>query len=310
MSGWFRDHLFAMRSVAGVIRRTPMSFFLNVLVIALTLVLPVAGLTLLDNVRPVSRHLIVEPEIAVFLSADLSRDRATAMAASLRKLAEQHQITVNLEFIPRETALESLKARAGLTDVISTLGSNPLPDAYVLKLAHSTDPGAASRIEKLAQEIRQLDAIDTVQLDTVWVKRLAALLQLGASILWILAATLSCVVVAVVFNTIRLQIVTHREEINVAQLLGATDAYVARPFYYTGAILGLVAGGLSLLFVLFGISVLNISIISLAKSYGSDFMLQALDFPSAATLLCFATGLGVLGAALSVGRALRSPVLH
>jgi cell division transport system permease protein len=303
---WLREHLFAMRDVGSRIHRAPLSFCFNVLVIALALVLPVAGLTLLDNLRPISRHLVVEPEIAVFLSTDLSRERATAMGMSLRKLAQASELSIKLEFIPRETALASMKAQAGLSDVVSTLGSNPLPDAYVLRLANTGDPGTVERIEKLAIDIRQLEAVETVQLDTLWVKRLASLLQLAGSLLWILGATLCGVVVAVVFNTIRLQIVTHSEEINVSQLLGATDAYVARPFYYTGAMLGFVAGGLSLLIVLLGLTLLNDSIIELAKSYGSSFMLQPLELASVAILLLSSTGLGMLGAALSVGRALRA----
>lgn len=304
---WLFEHWFAMRDVGSRIVRAPLSFSFNVLVIALALVLPVAGLTLLDNVRPISRQLVVEPEIAVFLATDLSRERASAMAATLRKLAQSSDVPVNLEFIPRETALATMKDQAGLSDVIGALGSNPLPDAYVLRLANMGDPGTAARIEKLAEKIRQLESVETVQLDTVWVKRLAALMQLAGSLLWILAAALCSVVVAVVFNTIRLQIVTHIEEINVSQLLGATDAYVARPFYYTGAMLGFVAGGLSLLIVLLGLILLNDSIMELAKSYGSPFRLQPLELASAAMLLISSTGLGMLGAALSVGRALRSP---
>lgn len=304
---WLIEHWFAMRDAGSRIVHAPLSFSFNVLVIALALVLPVAGLTLLDNVRPISHQLVVEPEIAVFLSADLSRERATAMAATLRKLAQSSDVPVNLEFIPRETALATMKDQAGLSDVVSALGSNPLPDAYVMRLANTGGPGTAARIEKLAENIRQLESVETVQLDTVWVKRLAALMQLAGSLLWILAATLCSVVVAVVFNTIRLQIVTHIEEINVSQLLGATDAYVARPFYYTGAMLGFVAGVLSLLIVLLGLTLLNDSIMELAKSYGSPFRLQPLELASAALLLVSSTGLGMLGAALSVGRALRSP---
>jgi cell division transport system permease protein len=293
---WLREHLFAMRDVGNRILHAPLSFSFNVLVIALALVLPVAGLTLIDNVRPISRQLVIEPEIAVFLTPDLSRERATAMAATMRKLAQASDVSIKLEFIPRETALANMKIQAGLSDVVSTLGSNPLPDAY----------GTAARIEKLAENIRQLESVETVQLDTVWVKRLAALLQLAGTLLWILSATLCGVVVAVVFNTIRLQIVTHSEEIHVSQMLGATDAYVARPFYYTGAMLGLVAGGLSLLIVLLGLTLLNGSIIELAQSYGSTFTLQPLALTSAALLLLSSTGLGMLGAALSAGRALRA----
>ena len=196
---------------------------------------------------------------------------------------------------------------APATDVVATLGANPLPDAYVLKLANADDANDASsteRIEKLAATIARVPGVDAVQLDAAWVKRLAALLQLAGNVLWMLAATLCGVVVAVVFNTIRLQVVTQHEEVNVSRLVGATDAFVSRPFYYTGALLGLGAGGLALLGVLLGLHVLNGPVSDLAGLYGSTFRLLPLDAASTALLLGASTTLGLLGAMLSVRHAL------
>ncbi len=304
MKSWIRQHGLALRNAAVRIAGKPGSFIFNVIVIALALMLPVAGLTLLDNLKPVSRELAVEPEISVFTSADLPRERAQALATDIRRVAQTNGVTVKLDFITRENALAAMKERAGLSDVVTTLGSNPLPDAYVIKLGNAEDAAGARRIDKLAEAIARLPGVETVQLDSAWVKRLAAVLQLAANVLWLLAATLCGVVVAVVFNTIRLQVVTQAEEIDVARLLGATDAFVARPFYYTGALLGLGAGIVALLGVMAALSVLNISVGELAQLYGSSFMLSPLAPEAVALLLAASTGLGLLGAALSVRRAL------
>ena len=304
---WFREHRFALRDALARVLRMPGSFGFNVLVIALALILPVAGLTVLENVRPVSRELAVEPEISVFLSTDVGREQALAMGAELRKAALAGGLKVKLVFVSREEALAMMKERAGLSDVVATLGANPLPDAYVLKLANADDANDASsteRIEKLAAIIARVPGVDAVQLDAAWVKRLAALLQLAGNVLWMLAATLCGVVVAVVFNTIRLQVVTQHEEVNVSRLVGATDAFVSRPFYYTGALLGLGAGGLALLGVLLGLHVLNGPVSDLAGLYGSTFRLLPLDTASMALLLGASTTLGLLGAMLSVRYAL------
>ena len=212
-----------------------------------------------------------------------------------------------MEFVSRDKALESLKQRAGLGDVVETLGNNPLPDAYVLKLASAEDAAGASRIEKLAAEIGKLSGVEIVQMDSAWVKRLAALMTLATTVLWLLAATLSGVVLAVVFNTIRLQVLTQSEEIAVSRLLGATDAFVSRPFYYTGAILGLAAGALALAGVMLALLLLNTSVTQLAALYGSPFRLVPLPADTAAILLAGSAALGVLGAALSVRRSLRQP---
>ena len=144
-------------------------------------------------------------------------------------------------------------------------------------------------------------------MDSAWVKRLAALMTLATLVLWLLAATLSGVVLAVVFNTIRLQVLTQSEEIAVSRLLGATDAFVSRPFYYTGAILGLAAGALALAGVMLALLLLNTSVTQLAALYGSPFRLVPLPADTAAILLGGSAALGVLGAALSVRRSLRQP---
>ncbi len=302
---WLRDHLRALLEAGRRIAGKPGSFSFNVLVIALALMLPIAGMTLLDNLRPVSRELAVEPEISIFLQATLPRERAIALGTELRQAAQTTGSNIKLKFVSREEALTAMKERAGLSDLVATLGENPLPDAYILKLANAEDASGAARIEKLAAELRTLPGVETVQLDAAWVKRLAALLQLATGLLWILGLTLCGVVVAVVFNTIRLQVVTQQEEISVSRLLGATDAFVARPFYYTGALLGLSAGALALLGVLLILNLLNEPVNELVRLYGSTFQLAPLDMSAITLLLVISTGLGLLGAAMSVGQALR-----
>ncbi|MBU6293012.1 MAG: permease-like cell division protein FtsX [Burkholderiales bacterium] len=303
---WLREHWRALQSALARIRSTPGGFVFNVVVIALALVLPLTGLTVLENLRPVARDLAVEPELSVFLSTDVARSRAQAIAGDIRQQAQQLAVPVQLEFIDRDQALASMKAHSGLHDVVTALGSNPLPDAYVVRVAGGADSVSPGRITQLSDALGGIDGVDTVQLDSVWVKRLAALVDLAGVVLWLLALTLCGVVLAVVFNTIRLQAYTQMEEISVARLLGATDAYVSRPFYYLGGLLGLCAGVVALLAVAAGLATINISVIALAKLYGSSFSFSAPDARSCLLLLTLSVALGVIGAGLSVRRALKS----
>ncbi len=305
---WLREHGFALRASLVRLRSAPGSFAFNVLVIALALILPLAGLTLLENLRPVSRELAVEPEISLFLSNEATRERAQALGNELREAAKAAGLSVKVEFIPREKALELLKERAGLNDVVAALGSNPLPDAYVVRLTSTSDTASARGIEQLADSYRRLQAVEAVQLDAAWVRRLAALLQLAEIALWLLAGALAGVVLAVVFNTIRLQVITQAEEIAVARLLGATDSFVSRPYYYTGGLLGLCAGALALAGVLGALALLNAPVGDLARLYGSSFQLLPLDAGSTALLLAASSGLGVTGAMLSVWQVLRRSI--
>jgi cell division transport system permease protein len=302
---WLREQWRALLSALARLRSAPGGFVFNVVVIALVLILPLSGLTVLENLRPVARDLAVEPELSVFLSTEVARSRAQAIASDIRLQAQQLSVPVRLEFIDRDQALASMKAHSGLHDVVTALGSNPLPDAYVVRVVGGADSISPTRITQLADALGGISGVETVQLDSVWVKRLAALVDLASVVLWLLAGTLCGVVLAVVFNTIRLQAYTQMEEISVTRLLGATDAFISRPFYYLGGLLGLCAGILALLTVATGLSMINVSVEELAKLYGAKFSLSPLDVRSSALLLLVSVTLGVVGAGLSVRRALR-----
>jgi len=300
MNIWFRQHRFALGAALSHVRKAPGSFLFNVLVIAVALALPFAGVTLLDNVRPLSEELSVDPEISLFLKPDTPREQAQALAPQLQQILHGSRAKVN--FVPREQALANLKEKSGLNDVIETLGDNPLPDSYVMKLEGFTTRTDAARVDGIAEQMRTLPGVDAVQVDSAWVKRLAALLGVLRLVLLLLALTLGVVVIAVVFNTIRLQVLTQREEIAVSKLLGATDNFIHRPFYYTGALLGLCAGGVALGAVSLALRPLNTSIAEFARLYASEFQLAPLAPLGMAALLAISAGLGLVGAMLSVQR--------
>jgi cell division transport system permease protein len=300
MNIWFRQHRFALGAALAHVRKAPGSFLFNVLVVAVALALPFAGVTLLDNVRPLSEELSVDPELSLFLKADTPRDQAQALAPQLQRIL--HGSRAKVTFVPREQALASLKEKSGLTDVIETLGDNPLPDSYVMKLEGFTTRADAARVDGIAEQMRALPGVDSVQVDSAWVKRLAALLGVLRLALLLLAVTLGVVVIAVVFNTIRLQVLTQREEIAVSKLLGATDNFIHRPFYYTGALLGLCAGAVALGAVTLALRPLNTAIAEFARLYASEFQLAPLPPLGMAGLLAISAGLGLVGAMLSVQR--------
>ncbi|NVD70180.1 ABC transporter permease [Duganella sp. BJB1802] len=300
MTLWFRQHRYALAAALVHLRRSPGGFLFNILVVAIALALPFTGVTLLDNVRPMSEQLSVDPEISIFLKQDTPREQAEALAVSLRQAVRDKQ--AKIVFTPREKALEQLKDKSGLADVLTTLGENPLPDSYVLKLDAFRNAQAGGDVDQLAAQIRVLPGVDTVQVDSAWVKRLAALLNVLRLALLLLAATLGTVVVAVIFNTIRLQVMTQREEILVSKLIGATDSFIHRPFYYTGALLGLCAGGVALGAVSLALRPLNVAIAEFARLYASEFQLAPLPPLAMAGLLALSAGLGLIGALLSVQR--------
>jgi cell division transport system permease protein len=300
MSPWFRQHRFALGAALSTVGKAPGSFLFNVLVVAFALMLPFAGITLLDNVRPLSEQLSVDPEISVFMRLEATREDASALQPRIRHiLAAGGKVNAaNLEFVPREKALAAMKDRSGLGNVIDTLGDNPLPDSFRMRL----DSGAAGQVDSMVEQLRALPGVDVVQVDSAWVKRLAAMLAILRLALLLLAVTLGIVVIAVVFNTIRLQVLTQKEEIAVSKLLGATDNFIHRPFYYTGALLGLCAGAVALGAVMLALVPLNESIAQFARLYASEFQLAPLGGLETAGVLAISAGLGLVGAMLSVQR--------
>ena len=299
---WLRQHGFALNAALRHLFQKRSGFLLNVLVVAIALALPFAGLTLLENVRPVSEQLAVDPELSIFLAMDTPREQATALAPQIRRIVQDAHGVGKLEFVSRENALHSLKDKTGLSDAVTALGSNPLPDGYVLKLAGFQNATDATHVDTIAMQIKALPGVELVQVDSAWVKRLAALLHVLRLTLLFLAATLGVVVIAVVFNTIRLQVMNQREEIEVSRLVGATDAFICRPFYYTGALLGLCAGSIALAAVALALQPLNGAIADVARLYASEFRLAPLGMLATGALLAVSAGLGLIGSLLSVQR--------
>ncbi|HUK05110.1 MAG TPA: permease-like cell division protein FtsX [Burkholderiales bacterium] len=292
MSAWLRQHRQALSAAVGKIAAQKAAAALNALVIGIALSLPAGGYALLGGLRAVTAGATLDPQLSVFLRTDVKRPEAEVLAARLKGDARVR----GLRFVPREQALKELQSIEGLGDVVAALSRNPLPDALVLRPA-ATD---AAAIEALAQELRGLPGVAHVQADAAWARRLGALAGTARLAIALLAALLAFGLVAITFNTIRLQILTQRAEIEISKLIGATDAFIRRPFFYLGALQGL-AGGLLALGILWGsLAALNIGVAELAASYGSGFRLAFLAPGDAVAVVLFSVSLGWFGAYLSV----------
>jgi cell division transport system permease protein len=301
MSNWFGLHLTALGGATRRLARAPLGTLLSALVVAIALVLPALGYVMSDSVAQLAEGLSGRPEISVFMEVGADRHQVDYVAEKLRA---DPGVTA-IRFVPRDQALKTLAAGAGMGDVTATLGDNPLPDAYVI----TPKSDSTSEFERLREGATHLPGVAHVQLDTEWVQRLAALVALVRSSVAALAVLLGAALVIVTFNTIRLQILTQRHEIGVSLLLGATRPWVRRPFLYFGTLQGAL-GGLLAWALLVGILMLvRGPAQTLADSYGIPL---SLDNPAAvevAGLVGLAAVLGWLGAALSVRRHLRDGVV-
>ena len=293
MINWFYLHGRAFVQALRRLASQPLGTLLSALVVGIALSLPAAGYLLLDNVASLARGVSGTPEISVFMK----QDAAAADVAALEKRLRGDMRLAGYRHVPKDEALHQLE-RSGLGDVLGGLTSNPLPDAFIV-----TPRGENPVVyDDLHGELVALPAVAHVQLDSAWVKRLHALLGLGRSAVLLLAGLLGFALVIVTFNTIRLQILTQRHEIDVSRLLGATDPFIRRPFYWFGSLQGLLGGGVALTTVWATVQALAGPVASLAETYGAVFSLSGPGLAESAAILGFAAFLGWLGSAISVRR--------
>ena len=293
MMNWLYLHLRAIGHALGRLAGQPLGTLLSALVVGIALSLPGGGYLLLDNVSSLVRGVSGTPEISVFLAVDAG---APDVAAIEQRLKAEPGLA-SYRFVPRDEGLRQLEA-AGLGDVLGGLKSNPLPDAFVIA-PRGENPAVFA---ELAARMQAWPKVAHVQLDSAWVERLHALLGLGRSAVLILAGLLGFALIIVTFNTIRLQILTQRQEIAVSRLLGATDPFIRRPFYWFGGLQGMLGGLVALGTIWLGVQALGQPVARLAETYGAVFQLSGPDWRAALAIVAFAALLGWLGAVISVRR--------
>ena len=303
MRTWLNQHIRAARLALRRLAATPMNTLLAVLAIGIALALPAGGQMMLANAQQMmgqgaARRATPAVQVSVYLNLETERSNAENLATTLRT----NSAIKSVDFIAREATLQRMRQAAGLKDVIDALPSNPFPDALVI----TPNDESAEAIESLASELRALPKVDHVQLDSAWIKRLDALLKVGRTFVALLATLLGVGLIAITFNIIRLQVMTMRAEIEVSQLLGATDGYIQRPFLYFGSLLGFLGGTLGWCLVIAATALLGGPVSALGELYGTPLSLTSLGHQEVLILLTVTTGLGWAGAALSLRQHLRA----
>lgn len=296
MNAWFGHHRAAVGSAIRRLWSTPLNTLLSLLVIGIALTLPGFGYVVLDNLRDLGRNASGVQQISLFMNLDAGKKDVGEIEGRLRAAA-----TGKWRFVPKEEALKRLQKSEGMAEIVASLPRNPLPDAFVIEPSN-TEPEA---LEILRKEIANWPKVAHVQLDSAWVKRFDAFLKLGKLALSMLAGLFAAGLVAVTFNTIRLQVMAQTAEIEVARMIGATDAFIRRPFYYFGALQGGLGGLLAAGLVLGGLGLLAAPVGDLATLYGASFGLHRPGGGEVAGLVCTGALLGWLGAQLSVSLSLR-----
>ena len=297
MEAWWLHHRASARDAWQRMLRSPVGTLMTVTVIAIALSLPSGLSVMLDNLHALTKGWDGNAHLSVFFNKDVP----LAEQQSLLTAWESREEVSHARLISPDAALTEFREFSGFGEVLDALPDNPLPP-LVMVFPTETSPETLARLhEVLAAE----PAVDLVQLDIEWVRRLQAMVTLAARVVSALALGLAMAVVLVVVNTIRLAIENRREEIVVVKMVGGTDAFVRRPFLYTGFWYGLAGGILSLLLVQTTLWWLSGPFNELMALYDSEYTLLGMDLQLWVLLPLHAGLLGLIGAWLAVARHLR-----
>ncbi len=293
-------HLQVLFYSLGELARAPLTAFMTIAVIGITLALPAALYALLGNLQRVGGGWDEGAQISLFLKLNTPETTARALAGQIRAMPG----VASVRYISPTSALKEFKRLSGFGDTLNLLDSNPLPAVLLVRPAKHA--AGASAAQRLAQTLGKLPGVALAQFDLEWVRRLDAILRLAQRGVLILALLLGIAVLLVVGNTIRLAILSRRSEIEVIKLIGGTDAFIRRPFLYAGLFQGLFGGLLAWILVAGSLALLAGPVRNLAGLYGSRFELASLGLQAGTILLLGGATLGWLGSRLAVGRHLRA----
>ncbi len=293
---WLLRHLQVALSSLGRLVRSPVSSLMTSAVIGIALALPTGLHLLLSNAQALSGNWDGAATVSLFIRQETTDQQLNQLLERLRLRGG----IAGVRLISREQALEEFRLLSGFAAALEALEENPLPAVIVVEPqpAHST-PLAA---EALLAQLKQLPEVDFAQIDLQWVKRFHGITEIARRAVLLLVSLLGMAVLLIVVNTIRLEIQNRHAEIEISKLIGATDAFIRRPFLYSGIWYGLCGGLVAWLLVALSLWLLDAPVARLAGLYNSSFDLQGMDFSTFSLLLGGSTLLGLAGSWVAVGR--------
>ena len=299
MKQWLERHVQTFVGSLGRLWQHPFSTLLTVLVIGIALALPACLHVLVQNVRAASGGWSNALDISVYMKPAATLEQAQQAAERVRKRRDVEDV----KLVEADDALEEFRRGSGFGEALDALKDNPLPHALVVRpAAEFREP---TQVVSLTTELRAIEGVDIVQLDTAWVSRFNAILDVVRRIVLLAAGLFALGILVIVGNTIRLDIENRRDEIEVTKLVGGSDAFVRRPFLYSGVWYGLGGALIAWLIVSIVIYVLGAPVQRIAGLYGSTFELNGLRLEGTGVLLVGGVVLGWLGSFIAATRELR-----
>jgi cell division transport system permease protein len=299
LSAWIDQHRRSAYSSYLEMRRRPLATMMTLLVIGITLALPASLLSLLKISQTMTGDHQQAASISLFLKNGIVNEKALRVAENL----EQRPQIDHVELLTSADAMEEFRSHSGFGDALDALDENPLPNVLLI---HLTPDNSSIDIRKLAAVLKEESVTDSIEYDQGWIERMQAITQAIRRVVQALGFGLGLAVMLIIGNTIRLEIMNRREEIEVTRLVGGSDDFIRRPFLYIGLIYGLFGALIAWLLVSILLMLVSGPLGRLAELYDTTISLTAFSLQALLLLIPIGIGFGLAGAWLAVSRHLSS----
>lgn len=298
---WLRRHSYSFFSSLGVLLQHRIGTLMTVMVLGIAMFLPLGLYTTLTNLEGLNLRQDEWSAVTVFFKTGTTKDEVQRVAEDI----EQRWQPESLVMISPVKGMEDFREASGFGDSLDMLEENPLPWVMQVSPQSGTTEQIESRVQDMTTYLQSIDSVEVSQFDYKWLQRLGRMMELGQAAVLVLVLLFGLAVIVVVANTIRLDVASHAEEIEILALVGAGNAFVRQPFLYTGLWYGLM--GALLAAALLGLTLLYLGrpLGLLLETYGTEFDLHGLGGYNTLWVLVSGGFLGWLGAWITVQRYLR-----
>jgi cell division transport system permease protein len=292
---YFLHHMQSLVFSLGKIYQAPATTIMTVAVIGITLSLPGGFYLFLKNIEAMSGDFRSSTQITLYLDINLSEKRARAVEKQIANTANVDDTV----FVSKQESLEAFRQTSGFGKSIDTLASNPLPHTIIVEPVSNADTFI---VKNLLNSLQAIPEVKIAKLDTEWLERLYTILEIAKRSVAIVTILFAFAVLLIIGNTIRLDIQNRYQEIIVTKLIGATNAFIRRPFLYGGLWYGLLGGIISWLIVEIGYMSISGPLNRLNLLYQADLVLITFTFQDFIILISSSTLLGLTGSWIAVAR--------
>jgi cell division transport system permease protein len=293
------NHAHSLFSSLGRLSRTPFTSTMTILVLAISIALAGCFYIVVANMQQLTGNLQASNQMSLFLKDQVDQSTAQKLAQEL----ERHANVASVKFISKTQAMDEFRLNSGFGDALNALGYNPLP--HIIEIKPKDVLSSREALDGLLAEFKQMEQVDFVQVDMQWVERLQAIMRIASRGVTVVGLLLGFAVTFITGNTIRLELHNRQDEVFISKLVGATNAFIQRPFLYTGFWLGFISGFSAWLIITIMLLILEGPVEQLSSLYNSSFQLLYLSFSEFILLLMMSSCLAVLGSWMVLNYQLR-----